>query len=135
MEILREDDEIIIDNTNEVYIDKKTWLNSFKTFAKIMLAVVFVFFYLISALFFLAPNFDAKIFNFFGIVRAEEACYEMQYKKSGQLSDLYNLVLFEQEHSNKEKELEYITELMSDDEFLKDKGIEGFVVNPVIVNV
>jgi len=103
--------------TNEVYIDKKTWLNSFKTFAKIMLAVVFVFFYLISALFFLAPIFDAKIFNFFGIVRAEEACYEMQYKKSGQLSDLYNLILFEQEHSNKEKELEYITELMSDDEY------------------
>ncbi len=103
--------------TKEVYIDKKTWLNSFKTFTKIMLAVVFVFFYLISTLFFLAPNFDAKIFNFFGIIRAEEACYEMQYKKSGELSDLYNLILFEQEYSNKEKELEYITELMSDDEY------------------
>ena len=40
-------------NSKEFKIDKKTWLNSLKMAGKILLCVVFVFFYLISVLFLL----------------------------------------------------------------------------------
>lgn len=105
------------EQTKEIKLDKKLWLDSFKTFGKILLGVVFALFYFVSIMFFIAPKFDAKIFNFMGFVRAEEVCYVKQYENTGKMSDLYNLVLFEQEHNEYKKELYYVNVLMQDKEY------------------
>ena len=115
-------------DSKELKIDKKMWLNSLKMTGKILLCVIFVFFYMITTLFFIAPNFDAKIFNFFGFKNAEESCYLKQYENSGELSDLYNLVLFEQKQENYQEELYYINVLMRDknyDEFCDRLDVSG----------
>ena len=115
-------------NSKEFKIDKKTWLNSLKMTGKILLCVVFVFFYLISVLFLFAPKFDAKIFNFLGFKNAEEACYLKQYENTGELVDLYNLVLFEQKQENHQEELYYINILRKDkgyDDFCKKLDVSG----------
>lgn len=104
-------------DAKEKTFDKQMWLNSLKITAKILLACLALFFYIISVLFFLAPNIDAKLFNFFGLTKAEESCYLQVYDSSGKITNLYNIVLFEQENGNYEKELYYINVLMSDDEY------------------
>ena len=97
----------------KIMFDKKNMLNSLKSFVKIFICLIFVFFYILSAMFFLSPKFDAKIFSFFGMKKAEESCYVMQYQKSNDVVDLYNLVIFEQELNNDLKELSYINELIN----------------------
>ena len=104
---------------NQKLLDKKVWLNSLKIFAKILFAVVFVFFYLISAMFVLMPKFDVKIFSFFGLKKAEEACYLRIYEKSESNVDLYNLILFESKLENHEKELYYLNILLNDDDYVE----------------
>ena len=94
----------MVENSNEKLLTKKVVLNSFKILAKTLILLIFVFFYIISTMFFLAPKFDAKIFNFFGLKKAEEACYVQAYEKSENNADLYNLILFESELQNYEKE-------------------------------
>ena len=89
--------------SNEKLLTKKVWLNSLKLFGKIVLAVFFVYFYTIAALFVFVPKFDAKIFKFFGMKKAEEVCYVRIYEKSGSNADLYNLILIESELGNDEK--------------------------------
>ena len=101
------------ENDQKIILDKKIWLNALKTFGKILLCVVFVGFYLVSILFFLAPNFDAKIFKFIGAKNAQEACYVRVYESSDKITDLYNLVLFESQIGNELKELNYINELLN----------------------
>lgn len=97
--------------------DKQTWLNSLKIFGKIIFCAIAAFFYLISVMFFLNPKFDVKIFNFMGLTKAEESCYEQIYKKSNSSADLYNLILFEQQAGNTSKELLYINELFAKDDY------------------
>lgn len=101
----------------EPVINKKVLLNSLKIFAITLGIAVFVFFFTVSAIFVIAPKNDAKLFSFLGLKKAEEACYIRQYKKTGSNVDLYNVILFESELENYEKELMYINELMSDDEY------------------
>lgn len=140
----------MVENSNEKLLTKKVVLNSFKILAKTLILLIFVFFYIISTMFFLAPKFDAKIFNFFGLKKAEEACYVQAYEKSENNADLYNLILFESELQNYEKELYYLNLLMNDDEYdafckklddsalqtIKDKAlvvylcnVDGYLVN------
>ena len=104
---------------NENVLNKKVWLNSLKIFAITLGALIFIFFFVISSMFFISPKFDAKIFNFFGLEKAEEACYVEAYEKSGSNVDLYNLIIFESELENYEKELMYINELMNDEDYVE----------------
>ena len=101
----------------EKVFDKQIWLNSFKIFGKIFFCLVVSFFYVISVMFFIQPKFDAKIFNYFGLTKAEESCYEQIYNKSNSSVDLYNLILFEQQIGNTNKELLYINELLAKDDY------------------
>ena len=105
------------DVTKEKILNKQMWLNSLKISAKIVLVVIVAFFYVISTMFFLAPKFDAKIFGFFGLKKAQESCYLQAYEKSGSAADLYNLILFEQEIGEYEKELYYINVLMAREDY------------------
>lgn len=105
------------ETTNEKVFTKKTWINALKLFGKIAFAIVFVLFYIISSMFFISPKFDAKIFKFFGAKKAQEACYVRIYENSGTSVDLYNLILFESELENYEKELYYLNLLMNSEDY------------------
>lgn len=105
------------ESINKNVIDKKIWLNSFKMFSKILICVVFVFFFVLASLFVLSPKIDAKIFEFFGFKKAQEASLIQTYQKSEDIVDLYNLVLLEQQLGNSEKELYYINVLMAKKEY------------------
>lgn len=129
--------------TNEPVLNKKVWLNSLKIFAITLGIIIFVFFFAISAIFFISPKIDAKIFNFLGLKKAEEACYVQAYEKSGSNVDLYNLIIFESELENHEKELMYINELINDEDYqefcqkldksalasVEDKSLIAYVCN------
>lgn len=95
----------------EENLKKKLWLNSLKLFLKIALIMIAMFFFVIAILFYLAPKVDAKIFNFFGLTKVEEKCYEQIYKNSGKTSDLYNLIIFDMDHGYIKNELENITKI------------------------
>ncbi len=115
----------------EKAFSKKVFLNALKLAGKVAFAVVFALFYLLSTMFFISPKFDAKIFKFFGAKKAEEACYVRIYDKSQSKADLYNLILFESELENYEKELYYLNILMNDEKYeefclkLDEAGIEA----------
>ena len=98
--------------------NKKMWLNSLKIFAISLFSLIFVFFFTISTMFVFAPKFDAKLFNFFGLTKAEETCYVRAYEKSKSNVDLYNLIIFESELENYEKELYYLDLLLNNEEYL-----------------
>ena len=105
------------ETTKDSVINKNLIKSSLKIFAKVMFCVMVGFFFFVTSMFYLAPKINAKMFNFFGLTKAEESCYVQAYKNSGKTSDLYNLVLFEQEHSNTEKELYYINVLLSKNDY------------------
>lgn len=116
-EVLLQNDEVKTEIEPEKVLTKKVWLNSFKLFGKIAFAVIFSLFYFISVMFFVSPKTDAKIFNFFGAEKAQEACYIRIYDNSQSKADLYNLILFESELENYDKELYYLNILMNDEEY------------------
>lgn len=91
--------------------------NASKTTFKILLALVFAFCYLITILFFVSPKAGAKIFHFFGYNKAEEFCYYRIYEKSNSAADLYNLILFEQNVGENERELYYINVLLNREDY------------------
>lgn len=93
------------------------WLGALKTFGKIMLAVVICFFYATMSVFFISPMSAAKMYNFMGLKRAEEACYVRQYEQDGKILNLYNLVIFEMQQDSFEKELYYLNLLLVNDEY------------------
>jgi hypothetical protein len=101
-------------NTNETRVLTPTvWKNSLASFFKILLAIVVFAVYLTSIIFFVYPQTAVKIFRFMNIKPAEEASLVQAYEKSGKDSDIYNLILFEQENSAYGKELYYINLLAS----------------------
>lgn len=105
------------ETTKDSVINRNLIKSSLKIFAKVMFCVMVGFFFFVTSMFYLAPKINAKMFNFFGLTKAEESCYIQAYKNSEKTSDLYNLVLFEQEHSNTEKELYYINVLLSKNDY------------------
>ena len=109
---------------NEKVLLKSAWLGAFKTFGKIMLALVFAFCYAVGLLFLMAPETDAKLFNFLGLKKAEETCYVRIYQQSGKLSDLYNLIVFESKQGETAKELQYVNMMLASDDY--DKFMVSF---------
>ena len=100
-------------------VNKQVWVSSLKTAAKVLSVCLVAVFYLMSVSFFVFPKTSAKIFNFLGLKKAEESCYVQAYENSGKIEDLYNLVLFEQQCENYEKELYYINVLMKFDGYVE----------------
>lgn len=122
----------------EVLVTKKTWLSALKIFAISLACAVFVFFFMIAAFYICSPRVDAKIFNFFGMKKAEEACYVRAYDMSEDNKDLYNLVIFESEQGNFEKELYYLNLLLDNETYAEfcdrlDKSAMNTVTDKSIV--
>ncbi len=115
-------ENVVVQNEDvkqENVLTKKVWLNSLKLFGKVTFAVIFALFYFISMMFFISPKTDAKIFKFLGAKKAQEACYIRAYDKSQSKGDLYNLILFESELENYDKELYYLNLLMNDESYVE----------------
>lgn len=139
MEELESVEEVVYRKT----MNRKMWLNSLKIFAISLFSLIFVFFFTISSMFVFAPKFDAKIFNFFGLTKAEEACYVRAYEKSKSNVDLYNLIIFESELEKYEEELYYIDLLLNNENYpefyqkldksavasVKDKALIAYTCN------
>ena len=87
------------------------WLGAIKTFFQIVVCAFSCFCLLVAVLFYTAPSADVRIFKFFGMTKAEEKAHEQLYAKTGSTSALYNLILFEMEQEDYEKELNYILEI------------------------
>ena len=88
---------------------KKVFKIALKTLSFVFCGLMFF----ICLCFCLMPQFSLKISGLIGSKRAEEHGYERIYAKSGNNSDLYNLILFNQQEKDLSDELKYINELLS----------------------
>ncbi|MBQ8452032.1 MAG: hypothetical protein IJ538_04600 [Clostridia bacterium] len=104
-------------NSNEDVSVKRAVLSGLKGFCKICFVVIAVWFFAVASLTVLFPRASAKLYNFFGLKKAEENSLNRIYEKSQNLSDLYNLVIFESSSSNFEQELKYLNILISAENF------------------
>lgn len=96
--------------TKENNIENKKMLKiALKTLSYVFCGIMFF----ICLSFCLMPNFSLKISTLIGSSRAQENCYERIYEKSGKNSDLYNLILFNQQQKDTIDELKYINELLN----------------------
>lgn len=132
--------------SNEVQktvITAEVWKNALKKTVKILFVVIMLVFYINAMVLTLLPRFSAKVYRFMGFSRAEEYSLERVYEKSKDNADLYNLIVFEQNKKNYEKELNYINMLMINDEYnefceqldlsamktIKDKSLIAYMCN------
>ncbi len=129
--------------TQKNVITADIWKNALKKTAKILLIFILVGFYVNAMIVVLFPRFSAKIYNFMGLSRAEEYSLERVYEKDKDNADLYNLIVFEQNQKNYEKELNYINLLMINDDYdkfcekldesaaktIKDKSMIAYMCN------
>lgn len=92
-----------------------------KRIAKIVLKSLldcFIGLMIIVGLFFVAfPKFSLKINETLGLKKIQEYNYQMIYKKSNNIADLYNLIIFEGKLENTSKELGYLNEILIRDDF------------------
>ena len=100
-------------NENSLELTKNNIFNILKIFLIIFSVSFFSFIIFLISMFFISPRIDAKIFNFLNLKKFEESCYIKIYEKSNSNADLYNIILFEKQYHNYEKELEYIRLLKS----------------------
>ena len=110
-------------NTNEKVLNSTVWKNVCFKIGKIFIFAIITFYFVVSLLFFMAPKIDAKIFNFFGLKKAEESCYIRIFEQSGDEIDLYNLIVFEARQGDSSKQLQYINMMLASDDY------NEFVVN------
>ncbi len=101
----------------EALKSKKVWFGAFRLFFKIIFIFIFCVGFVFSSIFIISPETDAKIFNFLGFTRAEEACYVRIYNKSGSASDLYNLIIFDMNTGDLDGEYLYINEMINRDDY------------------
>ena len=66
----------------------------------------------LCSIFVLFPKTSLKINEEFGFVKVQEYNYQLIYNRSGKITDLYNLVLFEEKQKNTAKELIYIDKML-----------------------
>lgn len=93
------------------------WKNSLLSFFKILVSLFLVLTFLITLLFFVYPKASVRLFKALHLKNAQEASLVRVYEKSGSNADLYNLIIFEQNTNQFEKELKYINELSNKDDY------------------
>lgn len=84
-----------------------------KTLVDCFIGIMFAF----SIVFVIFPKLSLKINNLLGATKIQEYNYQMIYAKSDNITDLYNLIIFEGEQENTEKELKYIDEMIARDDY------------------
>ena len=92
---------------------KKIILIALKTFGYTFIVIMLF----ICSTFYLTPRLSLKISQVIGCKKAQESCYEKIYDKTNSISDLYNLVLIEQQLGDYKKELGYINAMLAKKEY------------------
>ncbi len=101
-------------NTKEEGVSLKRGVKiALKTFVACFIGIMFVY----CSIFVLFPKFSLKINNSLNLRKAKELNYQMIYKRSSKITDLYNVIICEAEMGNYEKEFEYIDEMISRDDY------------------
>lgn len=71
----------------------------------------------ICSIFILFPSFSLKIHKSLGMKKMQELDYQMIYAKSDKITDLYNVILYEEQIGNTKKELAYIDKILERDDY------------------
>lgn len=93
------------------------WKNSLFSFFKILVSLFLVLTFFVTLLFFVYPKASVRLFRALNLKNAQEASLVRVYEKSGSNVDLYNLIIFEQNTNQFDKELKYINELSGKDDY------------------
>ena len=78
-----------------------------KTISNLFIGIMFT----LMVVFFVAPSFSLKISKTFGSLKGQEVCCERMYVQSGNITDLYNLILINDQQNDYESELGYINQI------------------------
>ena len=78
-----------------------------KTLSNLFIGIMFAF----CVIFFVAPSFSLKISKTFGSLKGQELCYERIYTQSGNIADLYNLILINDQQDDYESAVAYINQI------------------------
>lgn len=84
-----------------------------KTLVDCFIGIMFA----MNVIFVMFPKFSLKINMFFGVTKIQEYNYQMIYANSDNIVDLYNLIIYECQQENAAKELKYIDEMISRDDY------------------
>ena len=102
------------EKTKEESVDMKKGLKiALKTLVNCFVVIMFM----ICSIFVLFPKMSLKINGALGLKKVKELNYQMIYNRSSKITDLYNVILFECEIGNYEKELDYIDKMISRDDY------------------
>ena len=71
----------------------------------------------LCSVFVLFPNTSAKISQVLGFKHIEGLSYQKIYQRSGKITDLYNVIIFEQEQKHYETELKYVDIMLERDDY------------------
>lgn len=72
---------------------------------------------ILASIFALFPKFSLKINQTLGLKRVQEYNYQMIYDRSGNIADLYNLIIYEEKLNNTQKELVCLNEILARDDY------------------
>lgn len=117
--------------------------NGLKIGLNTLVACFVVIMFSLTFIFVLFPKFSLKINNSLGLDGIKELNYQMIYNRSGKITDLYNVILYECELGKTSKELGYIDEMIARDDYnefcetmdkaslksVKDKNMLPYSVN------
>jgi hypothetical protein len=117
--------------------------NGLKIGLNTLVACFVVIMFSLTFIFVLFPKFSLKINNSLGLDGVKELNYQMIYNRSGKITDLYNVILYECELGKTSKELGYIEEMIARDDYnefcetmdkaslksVKDKNMLPYSVN------
>lgn len=72
---------------------------------------------ILASIFALFPKFSLKINQTLGLKRVQEYNYQMIYDRSGNIADLYNLIIYEEKLNQTQKELICLNEILVRDDY------------------
>lgn len=84
-----------------------------KTLSCCFIITMFIF----ASIFVISPKTSLKINEMFGFTKVQGLNYQMIYSRSNKITDLYNVIIFEEEQKNFEKELFYIDKIVKREDY------------------
>ena len=93
---------------NETLDLKRVAKIALKTLLNLFIGIMFA----LMVLFFVAPSFSLKVSKTFGSLKGQEVCYERLYTQSGNITDLYNLIVINDQQNDYENEFAYINQII-----------------------
>lgn len=93
--------------------EKIEFKNSVKIALKTLSACFIITMLFFCSMFVISPKTSLKLNEMFGFTKVQELNYQMIYARSKKVTDLYNVIIFEEKQKNYSKELYYINEMLA----------------------